>query len=302
VSGRLFGKSLNPPLFAVWQQWGVEVSTCLIKFDLPRIVYVNGYRNSHKTKLKIQEIFAMQQFINGDNAQFGWLQSQIQENLIIFPDEPLPDSCIPNRSRIGFEFTETNGFKLYIDKNISFTGEHPNFAAWLANGEASFNTYDDMVAFIKELGCLFEDSPQPASESGDSEQSQDSPEISEQPQSDTEDSEQSQNDPFSLTYSVTSPLGSLMTFKFKYEKVEPEDSGHFWRAFIVESPDYGSRSTSAPDTHRMTNTDGRYYVDWRAGRHCNDWHPEPARLDDITQASKLWAEGTAKYIDTGSFA
>jgi hypothetical protein len=36
--------------------------------------------------------------------------------------------------------------------------------------------------------------------------------------------------------------------------------------------------------------DGREYV-------C--WEPEPTRLEDIVAVSKMWAEATANYIDTG---
>jgi hypothetical protein len=242
----------------------------------------------------------MQQFINGDDTQFDWLRSQIQESLMIFQDVPLPISCIPNRCRIGFEYTEANGFKLYIDKNIAFTGDHASFAAWLTNGEASFDTYDDMIAFIRGLGGLFESSEQPQSVPDNSRQQQNDQGSSEQPQSDSESTQQSQNDPesslqpqndpLSLTYSVTSPLGNRMDFSFKYEKVELPESRSYWRAFIIDCPDYGSRSRDAHATQRVTHSDGRHYVSW-----C----PDPARLDQITAVSKRWAEATAKYIDLG---
>jgi len=204
----------------------------------------------------------MEQFINGNNVQFDWLKSQIQERLMTFKDVSLPASCTPNRCRLGFEFTQANGYKLYIDKNISFAGNHAGFAALLARGEASFRTCDDMMAFVKGLACLY--SPQ-----------------------------QQQSDPLSLTYPVVSPHGRPMTFSFKYEKVGSILTGSIWRAFIVNSPGYGSRSTSASDTHRLTNSDGRLYVCWK---------PEPRRLDEITEVSKMWAKATAKYIDTGVFS
>jgi len=73
----------------------------------------------------------MKKFINGNNVQFDWLKSQIQERLMTFKDVLLPDLCTPNQCRIGFEFTQANGYKLYIDKNISYTGNHAEFAALL---------------------------------------------------------------------------------------------------------------------------------------------------------------------------
>ena len=203
----------------------------------------------------------MKRFTSGDSEQFDWFRSQIQERLMIFKNVSLPVSCTPNRCRLGFEFTQSNGYKLYIDKNISFADNHAGFATLLSRGEASFSTYDDMMAFVKGLGCLF-------------------------------DTPQQQGDPLSLTYPVTSPHGRPMTFSFKYEKAGSILTGSIWRAFIVNSPGYGSRSTSANDTHRLTNSDGRLYVCWK---------PEPRRLDEITEVSKMWAKATAKYIDTGVF-
>ena len=202
----------------------------------------------------------MQQFINGDDTQFNWLRSQIQESLMIFKDIPLPASCTPNRSRIGFEYTQANGFKLYIDKNIRFTGKHPECRALLERGEASFNTYADMISFIRSLNCLFDASQQPM------------------------------NNPLSLTYSVTSPLGNHMTFSFKYEKCRSFLGSTFWRAFIVDSPNYGSRSSSGYITHRIRTIGGRFYI-------C--WDPAPKELEQMIAISKMWAEATAKYIDTG---
>jgi len=206
----------------------------------------------------------MMQFINGNNTQFDWLKNQIQEALITFNDVSLPASCTPNRCRMGFEFTQENGYKMYIEKNISFSGNHPGFRALLTRGETSFNSYEDMIMFIRGLGSLY-NTPCGISLFGNP-----------QPQ---------YHDNNTLNYTVTSPRRRQMNFTFKYEKI-----GSIWRAYIINSPSYGSRSTGAHDTHRLN--DGRYYV-------C--WSPEPTRLDEITQVSKMWADATAKYIDTGRF-
>jgi hypothetical protein len=216
----------------------------------------------------------MQQFIHGDDTQFSWLRSQIQERLMIFPDETLPASCTPSRSRLGFEYTQANGFKMYVDKNIAFNGNHSGFRALLAAGEMSFSTYENMIAFVRGLAHLFVN-----------EQSVNSPVP---PIFPTPIPMPPLPDPHFLTYPVTSPRGNHMNFSFKYEKHGPA-----WRAFIVNSPGYGSRAATAHATHRLTHTDGRQYV-------C--WTPEPQRLDEITQVSKMWANATAKYIDTGVFA
>jgi len=220
----------------------------------------------------------MLQFINGNDTQFSWLRSQIQDATMIFNDVSLPTSCNPSRCRLGFEYTHANGFKLYIDKNISFSGNHPEFRSLLATGEMSFNNYEDMKVFVRGLAYLFTTTQNVVGAHPRSFLSTFFPTPSPVSQP---------TYPYILTYPVTSPRGNRMTFSFKYEL-----HGPIWRAFIVNSPSYGSRSTSPGTIHRLTHTDGRYYV-------C--WQPEPQRLDQITEVSKNWAEATAKYIDTGVF-
>jgi len=232
----------------------------------------------------------MKRFVNGNSVQFNWLRSQIQEALQTFAEVELPDSCIPNRCRIGFEFTQTAGFKLYIDRNILYAGNHAGFRDLLSRGEASFNTYDNMIAFVRGLSCLFNSDtihttpPSPPQQPSDifsffrrTGQSRSNPIPPTIPA----------GDQLSCTYPVTSPRGNRMNFEFKYEK-----HGSVWRAFIVRSPSYGSRSSGAGDTHRLTHGDGRRYV-------C--WTPEPQQLDQIKEVSKQWADATARYIDTGTF-
>jgi len=202
----------------------------------------------------------MQRFINGDKTQYDWLRSQIQETTMIFNDVFLPTSCTPNRCRIGFEYTQANGYTLYIDKNITYAGDHKGFSALLSRGELSFYTYDDMIAFIVGLQCLFD--------------------------ADTE----TQNDPLSLTYSLISPLGNNMTFSFKYKKYFSLFHGTVWRAFIIDNPSYRSRSTLSCRTHRIGTITGKYYICWdRAVK----------ELEQMIEISKMWAEVTARYIDTG---
>ena len=208
----------------------------------------------------------MERFIVGSDAQFNWLNSQIQEGLKIFNDITLPASCIPNICHVGFEYTQAIGYKVYIDKNIMFSGNHSGFRNLLSCGEASFNTFEDMKRFIRGLNGIYI-TPQPRE-----------PALSNnlyiQPLRTNRNS---------LNYTATSSRGNSYNFSFKYEKI-----GDIWRAYIVNAPSYGLRSTSWSSIHRLN--DGRDYV-------C--WQPEPKTLDDITRVSKMWADATAEYIATG---
>jgi hypothetical protein len=208
----------------------------------------------------------MQQFISGNDTQFNWLRSQIQEALYIFNNTQLPATCSPNVARIGFEYTAANGYKMYIDRGITFTGSHTGFSNLVANGEVSFGSYEAMTAFIRGLGSIYNAPARPIVPS-------------------YTPPRQASNGQ-TLDYTATSARGNRYNFRFEYRQV-----GSVWRAYIISSPSYGSRSTGAHDTHRLN--DGRYYV-------C--WTPEPTRLDQVTEVSKLWAKATANYIDGGSFA
>ena len=88
------------------------------------------------------------------------------------------------------------------------------------------------------------------------------------------------------THAVTSPYGKRMSFTFRYSYV-----GSSWRAYIVSSPSYGSRSTDWHATHRYyDNGKGMFYVCWTVNL---------SSLSDMVEVSKLWARKTAEYIDTG---
>jgi len=97
----------------------------------------------------------MRRFIDGNSGQFEWLRDQIQGTLYTFNDVSLPCACTPNSCRMGFEFTPANGYKLYIDKNISFTGSHEEFRQLLDTGEASFESYETLIGFLRGLNILY---------------------------------------------------------------------------------------------------------------------------------------------------
>jgi hypothetical protein len=88
------------------------------------------------------------------------------------------------------------------------------------------------------------------------------------------------------TYTVTSPYGRRMEFKFSYVY-----TGSSWRAYILSSPSYGSRSADLHSTHR--------YSDSSCNRHYVCWTVNLLRLEDMIEVSRLWARKTARYIDCG---
>ena len=89
-----------------------------------------------------------------------------------------------------------------------------------------------------------------------------------------------------LTYIELGTYGRQDVYVFNYEKV-----GSSWRAYIMNSPSYGSRASGAHATHR--------HYDSSRNLHYICFTPAPTRLEDITQVSKTWAKCTTSYIDTG---
>ena len=96
------------------------------------------------------------------------------------------------------------------------------------------------------------------------------------------------NNNTSLRFTVNSPKGRRMEFVFRYLYVDSS-----WRAYIISSPSYDYRSTAGEYTHRYYDESRKlFFVCWTR---------DLAKFDDIVTVSKMWANGTAKYIDTGVF-
>lgn len=69
-----------------------------------------------------------------------------------------------------------------------------------------------------------------------------------------------------------------------------EDAGS-WRAYIVRQPSYGGRPEGPHESHRLGHGANRWVC----------WAPEPTSRAGITEAARLWADGTQLYIATGRF-
>ena len=102
----------------------------------------------------------MKHLVEGNDTQFEWLRDQIQGMLYIFDNIALPGTCSPKRCRLGFEFTPSKGYTLYIDKNISYTGAKEDFKTLLSNGEISFEKFEDMVRFVRGCNSLYTEEAQ----------------------------------------------------------------------------------------------------------------------------------------------
>ena len=229
----------------------------------------------------------MREFIFGDKALFNRIKKQIKnQKLIVYDDVRLPMSCSPNRSRLGFGYTSENGYKLYIDNGITYLGCSAAFGSLVSRGEASFDSFEDMVSFFtclrsfcSPVGFVSAARQRPFRDIGRLAERWDPitmPPAVRQPQRESS---------YKLDHTVISDDFKIYKFRFSCEQVGP-----VWRAYIERCPSYGFRSTQESVVHRLN--DGRDYVCWK---------PEPKRLDEITQVSKMWAEATAKYIETGRF-
>ena len=74
----------------------------------------------------------------------------------VFRDRELPNGCEPKRANIGFQ-KEGNIYKLSIDSNISANSTNSDFVNWIQKGETKFVGLDDLIAFIRSVGALFDD-------------------------------------------------------------------------------------------------------------------------------------------------
>ncbi|MGI8467322.1 MAG: hypothetical protein ACR2N3_02610 [Pyrinomonadaceae bacterium] len=75
-------------------------------------------------------------------------------------------------------------------------------------------------------------------------------------------------------------------YGFSIEK-QPDSS---LKAFITSMPSYGLRSNDIKITHRLIDTNGRYYVCWNRKLYDED---------DLKSVIALWSDTTQEYIRTG---
>jgi hypothetical protein len=71
--------------------------------------------------------------------------------------------------------------------------------------------------------------------------------------------------------------------------IERQSDGTY-RPYIASQPTYGSRSTGAHETHRLTGAGGRKFVCWDRPLHSEE---------EAKTVAALWADATQNYIRTG---
>jgi len=71
--------------------------------------------------------------------------------------------------------------------------------------------------------------------------------------------------------------------------IERQSNGTY-RPYITSQPAYGSRSTGAHETHRLTGDGGRKFVCWDRALHSEE---------EAKTVAALWADATQNYIRTG---
>jgi hypothetical protein len=71
--------------------------------------------------------------------------------------------------------------------------------------------------------------------------------------------------------------------------IERQSDGTY-RPYITSQPGYGSRSTGAHQTHRLTGEGGRKYICWNRSLRSQE---------EAKSVAALWADATQDYIRTG---
>jgi len=86
------------------------------------------------------------------------------------------------------------------------------------------------------------------------------------------------------TFGYAPPSGG--SYRFRLRKV-----ANSWRAYILEQPSYGARSSDGHSTHRYYDSDlKQHYV-------CFD--PLPTNEAEARSVAKRWAECNARYVRHG---
>ena len=82
-------------------------------------------------------------------------------------------------------------------------------------------------------------------------------------------------------------------YSFAFELVDMR-TAEGWRLYILDQPGYGQWADGCHETHRhLDRQSGLHYICIAQGR-------QPvATVAEAKGLARLWAEGTARYIDTG---
>lgn len=98
----------------------------------------------------------MKKFVYATVEDFRELDKIISDGqLHIYSNCVLPNGCVPERTRIGFEKHES-GYLVLVDYGITTNSTCSAFCDFLNNGEAKFDTITELGSFFNSLQCLFE--------------------------------------------------------------------------------------------------------------------------------------------------
>lgn len=97
----------------------------------------------------------MREFAFGTDQQYIWLENFISDGQChVFNNSVLPDTCTPNRCRLGFEKTDGT-YIAYVDRGISTTSDNKDFVRFLQQGESRFVSMNEMAEFFRSFQTLF---------------------------------------------------------------------------------------------------------------------------------------------------
>lgn len=93
----------------------------------------------------------MIRFINSGNAAFAALERQATGRCVVFPRQLMPPGATPNRARIGFELSETDGTaSLLVDRGIEYVGPNDDVRRWFVDGELRFQSFERLRQWIQQ--------------------------------------------------------------------------------------------------------------------------------------------------------
>ncbi len=92
----------------------------------------------------------MRQFMTDNKAAFTDLEERAKAACIRFPNQEMPPMCSPEHTDIGFEIDgETGKARLFVAKNLCYTGENIEVQGWIQNSMKQFSSFADLVEWIQ---------------------------------------------------------------------------------------------------------------------------------------------------------
>jgi len=104
----------------------------------------------------------MQQFINGSNTAWRYLETRATGRCIRFKDQEMPPGCAPHKAHVGFEIVPNSlEAVLLVQYGVRYSGKNYEIRELFKEGEKRFENFGKLKSWIRKvIGPVYETIPE----------------------------------------------------------------------------------------------------------------------------------------------